>query len=107
MRPSWCTRSRAKREVPQHNTTTPDFALVCARIRLAIIASAGSPVSSVVVPVSWVLYSQAMGDRSTTLGVGDPAPDFQLPMANSTESLSLTVLRQHGPVIVEFLRGTW
>jgi len=38
---------------------------------------------------------------------GDLAPDFTLSAANRQESFSLKQLLQRGPVIVEFLRGTW
>jgi len=49
--------------------------------------------------------------ESETLKIGDPAPEFDLRMANpgagGPRRLSLEVLLEHGPVIVEFLRGTW
>jgi peroxiredoxin len=50
-----------------------------------------------------------MSDKSTsdTLKVGDPAPKFTLGAANRQESTDLQTLLPHGPVIVEFLRGTW
>ncbi len=54
-----------------------------------------------------------MKDRTETLAVGDRAPDFTLAAANATGSaqlgqpLSLSQLLAHGPVILEFLRGTW
>jgi peroxiredoxin len=38
---------------------------------------------------------------------GDIAPEFTLSAANRKESFSLLQLLQRGPVIVEFLRGTW
>jgi hypothetical protein len=49
----------------------------------------------------------AAKDTTDTLKVGDRAPDFTLSAANSTESTSLQSLLPRGPVIVEFLRGTW
>jgi len=39
--------------------------------------------------------------------VGVMAPDFWLPAANRPGSFQLSHLKQKGPVIVEFLRGTW
>lgn len=44
---------------------------------------------------------------SSTLKVGDRVPDFVLSAANFPDLWSLEQMRQHGPVIVEFLRGTW
>ena len=55
-----------------------------------------------------MFYSaQQMTDYSSTLRVGDRAPDFSLPAANRQGSLALGDLLRTGPVIVEFLRGTW
>jgi len=34
-------------------------------------------------------------------------PDFTLAAANRPETFSLSEMLKHGPVIVEFLRGTW
>jgi peroxiredoxin len=50
-----------------------------------------------------------MSDKSSTetLKLGDPAPKFTLSAANRQESYDLQTLLQRGPVIVEFLRGTW
>jgi peroxiredoxin len=54
-----------------------------------------------------------MKDRTETLRVGDRAPEFRLAAANDTaaakvrEPVSLAPLVARGPVIVEFLRGTW
>lgn len=48
-----------------------------------------------------------MGQGSTTLTVGDRAPDFTLAAANQPSTVALAELRQRGPVVVEFLRGTW
>ena len=44
---------------------------------------------------------------SDTLTVGDSAPDFTLPAANQPGTVSLAQLTQQGPVVIEFLRGTW
>jgi len=48
-------------------------------------------------------------DKSSTetLNLGDVAPLFTLSAANRPESTDLKRLLTHGPVIVEFLRGTW
>jgi peroxiredoxin len=42
-----------------------------------------------------------------TLGIGSHAPDFSLKAANQAENFSLSKLRERGPAILEFLRGTW
>jgi peroxiredoxin len=39
--------------------------------------------------------------------VGARVPDFTLPAANRSESYTLSKMLKHGPVVVEFLRGTW
>jgi peroxiredoxin len=48
-----------------------------------------------------------MQNRTETLGIGSRAPDFSLKAANQEGSFSLSSLRAHGAVILEFLRGTW
>jgi peroxiredoxin len=48
-----------------------------------------------------------MAQHSATLKVGECAPDFSLPSANGMGDVSLAKLRERGPVVVEFLRGTW
>lgn len=48
-----------------------------------------------------------MGKQSATLAVGQRVPEFTLSPANGAEPVSLSALRQRGPVIIEFLRGTW
>jgi len=54
-----------------------------------------------------------MQDRTETLKVGDRAPEFTLAAANDTaiakarQNVSVSQLVARGPVIVEFLRGTW
>jgi peroxiredoxin len=47
-----------------------------------------------------------MGE-SSTLKVGDAAPSFTLDAANVGEPVSLATMLERGPVIVEFVRGTW
>ena len=42
---------------------------------------------------------------SHTLGVGDPAPDFALPLVNREGSVSLADYRGKGPVLVALYRG--
>ncbi len=39
--------------------------------------------------------------------VGARVPDFTLPAANRPGTYSLSEMLKRGPVIVEFLRGTW
>ena len=48
-----------------------------------------------------------MQNRTETLQIGSRAPDFALSAANREGTLSLAALLGHGPIIVEFLRGTW
>jgi len=45
--------------------------------------------------------------QTETLKVGDRAPDFTLFVANRDGSISLKQLLERGPMILEFLRGTW
>jgi hypothetical protein len=53
------------------------------------------------------LDSPQMQDRTQTLAIGSPAPDFTLSAANLPGSFRLSEILRQGPVIVEFLRGTW
>jgi len=54
-----------------------------------------------------------MPRTSETLKVGDPAPSFSLWAANQFNAIGTPIemrlqdLISHGPVILEFLRGTW
>ncbi len=48
-----------------------------------------------------------MKERTETLAVGEHAPDFTLPAANRQASFSASEAWQRGPLILEFLRGTW
>ncbi len=48
-----------------------------------------------------------MPDESSTLRVGDRAPEFALAAANREGMFSLAGAMQSGPVVLEFLRGTW
>ena len=48
-----------------------------------------------------------MPEQTSTLRAGDRAPGFELPAANRQESYSLARALEHGPVVLEFLRGTW
>ena len=54
-----------------------------------------------------------MGNRREPLRVGETAPDFTLKTANDSPGrcvgaeVSLHQVTRRGPVIVEFLRGTW
>jgi peroxiredoxin len=45
--------------------------------------------------------------HSSTLKVGDRAPEFTLASANGAGEVSLAQLLERGPAVVEFLRGTW
>ena len=48
----------------------------------------------------------AEGDRSTILGAGTPAPDFDMPSTGPEKALKLSSLRGH-PVIVAFNPADW
>jgi len=48
-----------------------------------------------------------MQNITETLGIGSRAPEFELSAANREGTFALSSLRAQGPVIVEFLRGTW
>jgi peroxiredoxin len=48
-----------------------------------------------------------MKNRTDTLEIGSVAPDFSLEAANRPGTFTLGTLLDHGPVILEFLRGTW
>ncbi|MFZ0804266.1 MAG: hypothetical protein WBQ09_04245 [Terriglobales bacterium] len=49
-----------------------------------------------------------MQNRTETLEIGSRAPEFSLPSANREGSIfTLSTLLENGPVVVEFLRGTW
>jgi len=72
------------------------------------IVSHGSPELSWVVPEIFLAYSpNQVKNRTDTLGVGSQAPEFSLSAANREGTFTLAGLRERGPVIVEFLRGTW
>jgi hypothetical protein len=48
-----------------------------------------------------------MLNRTETLSIGSRAPEFLLSAANRDGILSLSGFLSRGPLIVEFLRGTW
>lgn len=48
-----------------------------------------------------------MRNITETLGVGSRAPDFSLPAANREGVFTLHGFLARGPLILEFLRGTW
>jgi len=48
-----------------------------------------------------------MKNVTETLGIGSRAPNFMLGAANQDASFSLRELLNHGPLVLEFLRGTW
>jgi len=53
------------------------------------------------------LHSPQMQNQTETLGLGSRAPDFSLSAANQAGVFSLSGLLAKGPLILEFLRGTW
>jgi len=71
-------------------------------------ASCGSPALSAVVPRFFLTYSRnKVRPRTDTLEVGSRAPDFSLEAANRDGIFRLANLHDSGPLILEFLRGTW
>ncbi|MBV8052926.1 MAG: hypothetical protein JOZ80_17185 [Acidobacteriaceae bacterium] len=48
-----------------------------------------------------------MQNQTETLGIGSKAPGFSLQAANQPGTFSLSEMLIRGPVVVEFLRGTW
>ena len=48
-----------------------------------------------------------MQNITETLWIGSRAPEFKLAAANREGMFVLSSLLGQGPVIVEFLRGTW
>lgn len=48
-----------------------------------------------------------MRSKTETLALGSSAPAFSLGAANREGEFDLEHLIAHGPVVLEFLRGTW
>jgi hypothetical protein len=49
-----------------------------------------------------------MQSRTEALEIGSRAPGFALPSANwEGSTFALSTMLGRGPVIIEFLRGTW
>ena len=48
-----------------------------------------------------------MQNRTDTLEIGSHAPDFSVGAANRDGEFTLGGLLADGPLILEFLRGTW
>ena len=72
------------------------------------VASDGSPALSTVVPGFFLPYSRVtVRNRTETLEVGLRAPAFSLGAANREGMFTLSGLLERGPLILEFLRGTW
>ena len=63
-------------------------------------------VSHVAGILGWLKVGVVPGS-SQTLRIGDRAPEFTLAAANRSEVYSLPQVLVRGPVILEFLRGTW
>ncbi len=53
------------------------------------------------------MVRSGMPEETSNLRVGDRAPGFELAAANREGRLSLADALKRGPVILEFLRGTW
>ncbi|HXZ40676.1 MAG TPA: hypothetical protein VEG68_08035 [Terriglobales bacterium] len=86
---------------------SPDSAL-CRRLHIHGRASAGSLRISDLVPRDFVPYSQAQVQNQTeTLGLGSRVPEFSLSAANREGGFTLSAFLARGPLVLEFLRGTW
>jgi peroxiredoxin len=48
-----------------------------------------------------------MKNQTETLQIGSPALAFTLASANRESTFSLSDLISRGPLVIEFLRGTW
>ncbi len=48
-----------------------------------------------------------MKNRTETLQVGSQAPEFSLTAANRQGVFTLSWFLARGPVVLEFIRGTW
>jgi hypothetical protein len=48
-----------------------------------------------------------MQNVTETLGIGSRAPDFALAAANRDGEFALSGILSTGPLMLEFLRGTW
>lgn len=48
-----------------------------------------------------------MQRQTETIEVGSKAPEFHLPAVNAEGNFSLQDLIRSGPLVIEFLRGTW
>jgi len=74
----------------------------------AQVASHGSAVLSAIVPRFFLAYSRLrVRNRTNTLEVGLPAPEFSLSAANREGVFTLGGLLKGGSLVLEFLRGTW
>jgi peroxiredoxin len=49
----------------------------------------------------------SMKNRTETLEIGSPAPDFSLGAANREGTFTLRGLLAAGTLVLEFVRGTW
>jgi hypothetical protein len=58
-------------------------------------------------PPRFKVELNSMKNRTETLEVGSTAPDFSLCAANREGMFSLGNFLKQGPLILEFLRGTW
>lgn len=54
-----------------------------------------------------VLVSPQVKTRTDTLEIGSRAPEFSLAAANREGAFPLGGFLERGPVILEFVRGTW
>jgi len=55
-----------------------------------------------------LLYApEKMQSRTDTLAIGAEAPQFSLRAANREGKFALGDFLERGPLILEFLRGTW
>lgn len=48
-----------------------------------------------------------MQTKTETLEIGSKVPEFTLSAANQEGEFSLRDLIEQGPLVIEFMRGTW
>ena len=68
----------------------------------------GTRIRHAIAPTVLLPYShRRVRNRTETLEVGSPAPEFSLGAANREGVFTLGSLRLGGTLVLEFLRGTW
>lgn len=58
-------------------------------------------------PIRRTIRTSVVNNSTETLGIGSRAPEFRLSAANGSDTHTLAQWLARGPVMLEFLRGTW